>query len=549
MKRMILAMNKFRKPIRLAVWVILVCMLISIGLAWISSGFSSLRGWHSFFILSVIVSAFFYWIWRAFLKLEQPKSEKPITTWIIRLAITAGLLRLLLGVFFFTVLPIWGYGNPQELAGYTYSDAFARDVAAWDLAESGRSLWTSFRDFEHVDQYGGYLFLSAFVYRFMGSETHQPLLITIIGTFFSTAGVLFTWAFARRMWNENVGRASAWFIALLPEAILLSGSQMRESILIGLCAFVLYALIYYWQERKRRGLGLIFGGLLLSLPLSPPVTGLLILMLVVIVIALDEWRIFRKRALWITLGVVMVLVIIALWLTWGRIAPEGISNPIELVQWWIVRTATWQSALSERASGWVEKVLKTIPEWSHPYFLLIYGIVRPLLPAAVVASGAPLWKGIAIWRALGWTVLLIFLLYGLLVNFRKRPDRSKLAGIVLSIWLGIIVASFRGGGDLWDNPRYRAVFSSLQIGYASWAWIEYQRLRDPWFRRAIGGTIMVIIWFIPWYVRRYFPVTWPVINLFRTIGLGLLSAALYVLWDWVRTEGKQRTEGTKIQGK
>ena len=168
--------------------------------------------------------------------------------------------------------------------------------------------------------------------------------------------------------------------------------------------------------------------------------------------------------------------------------------------------------------------------------------MRPLLPAAVIATGAPLWKGIAIWRSLGWTILLVLLLYGVLLSFRKRLDRSKLAGITLVIWFGIIVASFRGGGDLWDNPRYRAVFSSLQIAYSAWAWIEYKRLRDPWLRRAIGGTIMVVIWFIPWYIRRYFPVTWPVVNLFRTVGLGLVSAALYILWDWVRTEGKRGVE-------
>jgi hypothetical protein len=44
----------------------------------------------------------------------------------------------------------------------------------------------------------------------------------------------------------------------------------------------------------------------------------------------------------------------------------------------------------------------------------------------------------------------------------------------------------------------------------------------------------MLAWFLPWYIRRYTPLEWPVVDLFKTIGLGLASAALLMFWDWVR---------------
>jgi hypothetical protein len=106
---------------------------------------------------------------------------------------------------------------------------------------------------------------------------------------------------------------------------------------------------------------------------------------------------------------------------------------------------------------------------------------------------------------------------------------------VAAVWLGILVASFRGGGDQWDNPRYRAVFVSLQVVVVAWAWVDSRRTHDPWFRRAWVAVLCVLLWFVPWYLRRYTSLEWPVVDLFKTIGLGLATAALLTLWDWVRT--------------
>ena len=105
--------------------------------------------------------------------------------------------------------------------------------------------------------------------------------------------------------------------------------------------------------------------------------------------------------------------------------------------------------------------------------------------------------------------------------------------MLLSNWVVVLVASYRGGGDLWDNPRYRSAFAGVQIMLAAWAWSEYRINDDPWLKRAFGGAILMIAWFIPWYLRRYATIKWPVFELHQVVGLGLVSAVLYVIWDWL----------------
>ncbi len=104
----------------------------------------------------------------------------------------------------------------------------------------------------------------------------------------------------------------------------------------------------------------------------------------------------------------------------------------------------------------------------------------------------------------------------------------------------ILTASYRGGGDLWDNPRYRVAFASLQVALVAWAWTEQRRAADPWLRRALVSVALILAWFVPWYLQRYLQL--PVGDLFKTFGLGIASAVLYILWDWARQRPKNEIQ-------
>ena len=88
---------------------------LAISLAWISNGFQNLQGWFSFLIVVLTGEGFClagWWLMRR----EAPPG------WLGALMLGAFLLRLGLGVMWFTGLPAWGYGSPAETAGYVMSE-------------------------------------------------------------------------------------------------------------------------------------------------------------------------------------------------------------------------------------------------------------------------------------------------------------------------------------------------------------------------------------------------------------------------------------------
>ena len=52
--------------------------------------------------------------------------------------------------------------------------------------------------------------------------------------------------------------------------------------------------------------------------------------------------------------------------------------------------------------------------------------------------------------------LLLYAFIGAWKNAKPR-DRSLWIWITLVSWMWIILTALRGGGDMWDNPRYRAI--------------------------------------------------------------------------------------------
>ncbi|NUO81692.1 hypothetical protein HUU05_16605, partial [candidate division KSB1 bacterium] len=90
-------------------------------------------------------------------------------------------LRLAFGIGLSMALPIWGYDEPEQKAGYLFKDAYQRDRRAWSLAQSEQPLWVSFQDDMKTDQYGGLLALSAAVYRYLSPDVHRPHLVLAIG--------------------------------------------------------------------------------------------------------------------------------------------------------------------------------------------------------------------------------------------------------------------------------------------------------------------------------------------------------------------------------
>ncbi len=498
-----------------SLFILVFLLALSFILAAVSSSFKAISGWPSFATLLMLSVLIFWLVWRAL----QP--ERP-PRWLLYLTIGAALFRLALGVLWFVALPVRGYDTGVQNAGYVMEDAFNRDRAAFELAQSNQPLSAAFRGYSVTDQYGGLLFLSAAIYRYLGGAEHQPLLVLALAAAVSGLAVAFTWAFARRAWGERVALLAAWGLALYPEAALLGSSQMREAFTVCLVPMALFGLQRIMKKIDTSSILLLVIPVTVAAFLTWPFVLSLVLLLALCYLALDKWRLLHDRRIWFALGLTLLLGLAHLFFS------------LDPAQAWLVQSARWQAYVSANASGWVAREFERMPLWEQLPSLMIYGIFRPLLPAALTAGGPPIWAAIGIWRALGWTILLAFLVYASYLALRSATWKQLPGALLLSSWIISLTASYRGGGDLWDNPRYRSAIAAIQVAVAAWAWVRHTDTKDPWLRRAFGSGFLLIAWFIPWYLRRYVGLAWwPIVELYQVVGLGLASAVLYVIWDWV----------------
>lgn len=522
-------------------WILLLIisalMGLSLLLAWFSSGFEGIQFWSQFLPVVLVGAGILLFAW---LGVKADRSfEVPI--WLGWLILGAALLRILIGAIWFVGLPEWGYGSDVEQAGYIMADAHARDIPAWELAQTTEPLWKSLPDYRKADQYGGMLFLSALVYRYLGGDPHQPLQMIVLAASVSSLAILFTWAFAMRVWGDKVARVAAWIIAIFPDAIILGGSQMREAFLMTLVATSLYGLARFRQDRSWSGLAWLVLGLLFMLPFSPPITGIFIIATLLLALTFEGWNLFRQPRFWIIIGGIAIVAGVGIYLAWGRIAPEGINDPVSLVIWWFQQSARWQAHFVKRSSTVIRKIFKITPDWSHVLILMFYGILQPFLPAAILDQGIQVWKGIAIWRSIGWTLMLPFLLVAPLFVWGRREGKRLAFVLTIIVWIGILIASLRSGGDLWDNPRYRLIFISMQAVLVAWVWFEQRRSKNPWLARMAIALAIFLAWFVPWYLQRNEFISWPIEDVFKTLGIGLASVILVFLWTFVR--GKSVNQG------
>jgi 4-amino-4-deoxy-L-arabinose transferase-like glycosyltransferase len=513
-------------------------------LAWISTGYTGITGWFPFLVLIVMAAGAGAGVFR----LLRPDDPPP---WLARLTVGAAILRLAAGAAWFVLLPAAGYDTEVQNAGYVMEDAFRRDTAAWELAESDAPLSAAFRETEFgnyrsADQYGGLLFLSAAVYRSFGGAEHHPLTIVVLTAGLSALAVPLGWAFTRRLFDERTAGWAAWVLALFPEAVLLGSSQMREAFLMPLAAAAFYGLVRFHDKEpggRRAGTAWLIAPLALMLPLSPPFAGITALVIALLWLGLNDWKLLRAWPLWAVLGGLALIAVLVLWGPWWeQIAPrlnaEDFSSPVEMAAHWLELSARWQARQTAAASGWLQRIFETTPEWFDLPFLIAYGVSRPLLPAQLTAYSLPVWWGIGVWRSLGWTALLLPLLYAPIRVFRKKEGRGRLAGLTLAVWAGILIAAFWGGADQWDNPRYRVALVCLQAALAAHIVVSQLRDPDPAMRRVLVIALTVPAWFLFWYLLRYTAfdqfVGWTVIDVFKLLGAGVFSGVLLAVWDWAK---------------
>lgn len=444
------------------------------------------------------------------------------------MALTAFLVRLVLGVALGLLLPVIGYDTEPQNAGYIFFDAFQRDTQAWQLAQSGAPLTSAFNSQFFSDQYGGMLITSAGLYRIFSPELHRPWLILLLTAFVSAIGVIFIYKAVVERFGVKTAALSAWIYALYPESILLGAAQMRDPILIGLAAVGFY-LANRWRELRWKAVIWLVGILALLAAFS-----WLVALGVGAVLAIWWWidysadLVDRRRRLmgWAFLGLLMI---------------AGFT----FTSRWLQSSAAWDISEALRNSGWIQVLFEQLPEALHTPFIVVYGLAQPVLPAAIIDPALPVWSVLTSFRSAGWYLLIPLLLYTpfALAKIPRGPLRRLLFCSFAAVVAWALVSSLRAGGDLWDNPRYRTLFIPWLALTAAWAWTTARETRDAWLGRWYIVMGIFLTFFTNWYLRRTFGIG-ILMGFWSMVGVITALSVLVIAWGLVheiRTRGNPFT--------
>ncbi len=490
-----------------------------------------LTGFLSFsflFLLSfVLLSATYRWALRTSgleTTAKNGRSASRVLGWLVALAF---LLRLGLGMSLYVALPFYGHDNPDSHAGYVFTDAHHRDNDAWELASSRHPILEAFNKRYASDQYGGLLAFSAFVYRYLSPDAQRPLMLILLSAFFAALGVPFFWKAARQIFGERVGWVSTWIFALYPESILLGSAIMREPYLLTFSALALWGFVA-WHASAEPGFDTSEASTRSTqpAPLSASIwlgLGLLGMLLVSPVVALVTlvlfagWMFFtsgRREISWKAIAAIGIVFVLGLFLLSSALNRSGefeATSPLHVINNWLRLAVRWDAYQLEHDSGWVQKIFDEGPAWIRLPFITVYGVFQPVLPATIIYPTKLIWRVIGILRAAGWYMMLPLLSLAFVAaaspgtgTKRAEASRSLLLWLSLLVWAWILLAALRGGGDLWDNPRYRTILLVWQALLAGYVWVWWQQTRHAWLSRIVAMEAVFVLVFTQWYASRYF---------------------------------------------
>ena len=533
---------------RYFLWMLPVSLLLGAVLSFLQPG-NWLVGWLAF---SPLLFLSFY----LFTILHRWAGGGGMLAWMIILTFA---LRLFVGVGVYLILPIDGYNEPDDRSGFIFTDAHRRDDQAWELAQSDEPILSAFNKTYRTDQYGGLLAFTSLAYRALSPDAHRVFLLILLSAIVAALGIPFFWRAARQAFGEKVALAAGWMLVLYPESVLLGSAAMREPYLITFGALALWGFVA-WQLSERhsphRGSNhqersrILPGGERAFLPHSGMIwiglglAGMLlvspVVALVTLVILTGWWWMAREqgRFSWIAFFALVLVFIVGLVLLVLALNRQGNfgGGPLGVIDAWFRESVKWVVFQLERDSGWVQKLFVEMPEWLHLPFVTVYGILQPVLPAVFFEPTTLTWRIIGIFRALGWYLLLPLLLYAFIAAWKNEDVRERRLWLWITViaWMWIILTALRGGGDQWDNPRYRAILLLWQVLASGYALTCFRTRSDSWLVRIFLVEGIFLAFFTQWYLSRYLqigeqlPFGWMIALI---IGSSLLVLAGGEWWD------------------
>ncbi len=230
-------------------------------------------------------------------------------------------------------------------------------------------------------------------------------MLVLASALMGALGLPFLWKAVNLQWGEKVALASGWVFALYPESLLLGGVAMREPYLLAFSAFCLWGFVNWKINRDKKSLIWLALGIAGMLLVSPSIA-------LVTLIILGGWLYFsseRGRFPWWAAAVLAVVFLAGMFLLSSALDRQGNlggGGPLGVIQNFIRESFKWNVYKIEEGSGWVQKLFDEMPGWLQLPFVMVYGVLQPVLPAILIAPTEVIWKVIGILRALGWYAML-----------------------------------------------------------------------------------------------------------------------------------------------
>jgi hypothetical protein len=269
--------------------------------------------------------------------------------------------------------------------------------------------------------------LSTLIYRYLSPDVHRQALPLVVNAVAAAAGVMLLWAAVKIWFGDKVAWFSALIFTFYPDAILLGSSQMREPLVMTGVVMSQYS-IAIMRPRNFIWIGWLIASGLILFALQPPVA------LVAFIILFGFWLFNPKREhSWILLIVISGLLIIGMLVVisvWANLPSLQEAGPFSIIVTWLQNNLEFQSQVTERASGMIQKLFDAVGERWRWLVILVYGMAQPVLPAVFGDPDAALIiRVITFLRAAGWYALIPLLFYAILAAARSRegiagPDRG-----------------------------------------------------------------------------------------------------------------------------
>jgi hypothetical protein len=266
----------------------------------------------------------------------------------------------------------------------------------------------------------------------------------------------------------------------------------------------------------------------------------------IIITAIWVWILEKGRlaARWWWIAGAVAVAILATFIFIGAVGGSLLihGGPFASLLNWFRYSAQWDAYLLKLHSGWIQNVFDILPASLHLPFIIGYGIMQPVLPAAIADPAAWPMRALGILRGLGWYALLPLLVYGFRPILKIPDKRERLAWLWLlfTTWGWIILSAARAGGDQWDNPRYRVIFLLFQAVLASQTIVWQRATKDRWLWRflAVEGVFLALFGY--WYAARYTGWQAGQVHIFVIIALIVIISSIILVGGWILDRRRDR---------